>query len=62
MQAYSWLVLNDLSVVGFIDGYGIGADGRPLLSPNRTEREATFGGTFSPTVHITVDGDRARLI
>jgi levansucrase len=62
VQAYSWLVLNDLSVVGFIDGYGIGASGALLPSPNSTERQGRFGGTFSPTMHITVDGDRARLI
>ena len=61
LQAYSWLVLNDLSVVGFVDGYGIGADGQVMPAANRTERQGRFGGTFSPTVQITIDGDHARL-
>ena len=61
VQVYSWLVLNDLSVVGFIDGYGIGADGQLLSTSDRDQRSCQFGGTFSPTVHIVVDGDHARL-
>lgn len=61
VQVYSWLVLNDLSVIGFIDGYGVDADGKLLPTANGDERSLKFGGTFSPTVHITVDGDRATL-
>ncbi len=61
VQVYSWLVLGDLSVVGFIDGYGIDAEGQLLPTADRDERRCQFGGTFSPTAHITVDGDRARL-
>ncbi len=61
VQVYSWLVLNDLSVVGFIDGYGIGADGQLLPTALRDERTSHFGGTFSPTVHITINGNQATL-
>jgi levansucrase len=61
VQVYSWLVLNDLSIVGFIDGWGIGADGQLLSTIDRDDRTRRFGGTFSPTVHIVVDGDQAQL-
>lgn len=61
VQVYSWLVMNDLSVVGFIDAYGIGPHGQLVPTPDSDERRRQFGGTFSPTVHITVDGDHARL-
>jgi levansucrase len=61
-QTYSWLVLNDLSVVGFVDAYGFDADTDELvLTDRRDARRAEFGGTFSPTVHVRLDGDHARL-
>jgi len=61
-QTYSWLVLNDLSVVGFVDAYGFDANTEELvLTDRRDVRRAEFGGTFSPTVHIRLDRDRARL-
>jgi levansucrase len=61
-QTYSWLVLNDLSVVGFVDAYGYDGDtGEMVLTDGRDARRAEFGGTFSPTVHIELEGDRARL-
>lgn len=49
-QAYSWLVLPDLSVTSFADECG--ADAR---APRR------FAGTFAPFVHLWLDGDRAGL-
>jgi levansucrase len=62
-QTYSWLVLNDLSVVGFVDAYGYDGDtGEMVLTDGRDARRAEFGGTFSPTVHIELEGDRARLV
>lgn len=45
-QAYSWLVLPDLSVTSFIDNWGADGDRR-------------FGGTFAPFVHIWLDDARA---
>lgn len=59
VQAYSWLVLNDLSVVGFIDAIGIGETGEDVPFASRTQR---FGGTFSPTVRIALDGISASLV
>ena len=62
LQAYSWLVLNDASVVGFVDSYGVdGATGDVITTDVRDARRAAFGGTFSPTVHLVLDGDRAGL-
>lgn len=59
-QAYSWLVLNDLSVISFVDHHSLG--GR---HPDEVERAGEgsehFGGTMAPTLHITLSGDRARL-
>lgn len=51
-QAYSWLVLPDLSVISFIDDWGRG-------------REATgarrFGATFAPALRLRLAGDQAEL-
>lgn len=49
-QAYSWLVLPDLSVTSFVDDWGRGAD---PTGPRR------FGGTFAPFLHLALDGARA---
>ncbi|MDG5488795.1 glycoside hydrolase family 68 protein [Sphingomonas sp. BGYR3] len=51
-QAYSWLVLPDLSVISFIDDWGMG---------ERTGPDRRFGATFAPTLRLWVDGDRAGL-
>ncbi len=59
LQVYSWLVLDDLSVVGFIDAFGIDASGEVVST---TSSRPTFGGTFSPTVHIWLDGANAGLL
>jgi len=47
-QAYSWLVLPDLSVASFVDNWGGGAVRR-------------FGGTFAPFVRLSLSGDEAWL-
>ncbi|OYU16470.1 MAG: glycoside hydrolase 68 family protein [Alphaproteobacteria bacterium PA4] len=47
MQAFSWLVLDDLSVVSFIDQIGPGRAG--------------FGGTMAPIAQLVLAGDRAQL-
>ena len=62
-QAYSWLVLNDLRVVSFVDSYGLGG-----VHPD--EYGATgdvgslrrhFGGTMAPVCRLYLEGDRAGL-
>lgn len=49
-QAYSWLVLDDLTVVSFVD--------HPTPTP---EGRATFGGRIAPTLRLVLDGETARL-
>lgn len=48
-QSYSWMVLPDLSVTGFVDNWGGGSERR-------------FGATFAPFLHLWLDGDRAGLV
>lgn len=55
-QAYSWLVLSDLTVVSFVDLIGLD---RPPHDP--VEARAHFGGTPAPTLRLAIDGDQARL-
>ena len=59
-QAYSWLVLNDLRTVAFVDYYALGGRHREDLE---AEGEAGvrrhFGGTMTPVLQLGVDGDRA---
>ncbi|MCX7676630.1 MAG: glycoside hydrolase family 68 protein [Alteraurantiacibacter sp.] len=50
-QAYSWLVLPDLSVTSFVDDWG--EDG--------TKDKRRFGGAFAPFLQLCVRGDRAWL-
>lgn len=51
-QAYSWLVLPDLSVISFIDDWGRGRD-----DPGARR----FGATFAPTLRLRLAGDLADL-
>lgn len=50
-QAYSWLVLPDLSVISFVDDWGH----VPGEGPRR------FGASFAPKLHLRLDGDTAVL-
>jgi levansucrase len=50
-QAYSWLVLPDLSVTSFVDDWGPVGDGRPRR----------FGASFAPQLRLELDGATARL-
>lgn len=50
-QAYSWLVLPDLSVISFVDNWGQAPD----VIPRR------FGASFAPTLQLALDGTSARL-
>jgi levansucrase len=51
-QAYSWLVLPDLTVISFIDDWG---DDRPAGESRR------FGATFAPLLHLHLSGEIAGL-
>jgi len=51
-QAYSWLVLPDLSVISFIDDWGRAEDAGGARR---------FGATFAPTLRLRLAGDRAEL-
>ncbi len=55
-QAYSWLVLADLSVLSFVDLTGLEHPPR-----DAAEARAHFGGVPAPLLHLHVDGDRAVL-
>ena len=50
-QAYSWLVMPDLSVISFVDNWGQGADAVPRR----------FGGSFAPVLKLRLDGAQASL-
>ena len=50
-QAYSWLVLPDLSVASFVDDWGLAGRGRPRR----------FGASFAPELRLELDGADARL-
>lgn len=56
IQAYSWLVLADLSVISFIDRPGLSAE-----PSDSVVARAHFGGTPAPLLHLVLDGDRATL-
>lgn len=55
-QAYSWLVLADLSVLSFVD---LVAVDRP--PEDAATARAHFGGTPAPVLQLRLDGDRAWL-
>lgn len=58
-----WLVLNDLSVVGFVDSYGVEGDADAVAPAELFDtRRRSFGGTFSPTVPIGIDDDHVWLV
>lgn len=56
IQAYSWLVLGDLSVIGFVDRPGLAAE---PADPTVARRH--FGGTPAQPVRLVLDGARAML-
>ncbi len=50
-QAYSWLVVPDLTVISFVDNWGQGPGARPKR----------FGATFAPLLKIELEDSRAQL-
>lgn len=60
-QAYSWLVLEDLSVTAFLDFPNLhGA--LPEDVQARGEAANAFAGTIAPRERISITGDRTRLL
>lgn len=57
MQAYSWLVLADLTVLSFIDRPGLASD---TSDPATARRH--FGGTPAPSFRLALDGERTSLL
>jgi levansucrase len=58
-QSYSWLVLDTLDVVSFIDYWGMA--GRKLADHPALVR-SNFGGTAAPVFRIALDGDTTRIV
>lgn len=57
-QGYSWLVLDTLEVVSFVDYWGM--EGRVLADDADLVR-SNFGGTAAPVFRIALDGDTTRI-
>lgn len=57
LQAYSWLVLDDLRVLSFADLVGLD---RPAGTPE--EARAHLGGAPAPILRIALHGDRSELL
>ena len=58
-QGYSWLVLDTLEVVSFVDYWGMA--GRKLADHPDLVR-SNFGGTAAPVFRIAIDGDTTRIV
>lgn len=58
-QSYSWWVCGDLSVVSFVDHWGL--KGRDLKN-NPTLNRAQFGGTPAPVFNLNLKGDCAKIV
>jgi len=58
-QSYSWWVCHDLSVVSFVDHWGL--KGRALGEHPELNR-AQFGGTPAPIFQLMLDGERAKIV
>lgn len=56
IQAYSWQVLGDLAVIGFVDRPGL--TGNPV---DAAQARQHFGGTPTPVLQLRLDGARAWL-
>jgi levansucrase len=62
-QAYSWLVLDDLCVTGFVDSFALhGKHPDDLADEGSHAVRAHFGGTITPPVWLGLDGARAWIV
>jgi levansucrase len=58
-QAYSWWVQGDLSVVSFVDYWGM--NGRSLANHPELTR-SQFGGVPAPRLKLHLDGETASIV
>jgi levansucrase len=58
-QSYSWWVCDDLSVVSFVDHWGM--NGR-ILADDPGLNRSQFGGTPAPVFKLSLDGDCAKIV
>jgi len=56
-QAYSWLVLDDLSVWSFADLIGLATPPR-----NPAEARSAFAGTPTPVLQLALERDSSRIV
>ena len=56
-QAYSWLVLDDLSVWSFADLVGLVKPPRDMV-----EARSAFAGTPAPVLRLALDGDSSSIV
>lgn len=62
-QAYSWLVLPDLSVASFVDAHSLGGRSpESVAAAGPREARRHFGGTLAPMLRIALDGATARIV
>lgn len=62
-QAYSWIVLPDLSTLSFINYYnleGIGLNELPSLPDQFVFNH--FGGTLAPTLQLSINGTQTQIV
>ena len=61
-QAYSWLVLDDLTTTGFVDAFDLRGRQPDELEPaGPDEVRRHFGGTITPVSRLVLDGATSRL-
>lgn len=58
-QAYSWLVLNDLRAVSFVDAHSLEGRHPDDLDAAGIDARSHFGGTMAPVLRLVLDGTRA---
>jgi levansucrase len=58
-QAYSWLVLNDLRAVSFVDAHSLEGKHPDDLQAAGIDARRHFGGTIAPVLRLVLDGTRA---
>lgn len=60
-QAYSWLVLNDLRAVSFVDTHSLQGKHPDDLDAAGIDARSHFGGTIAPVLQLGLDGSRAAI-